>query len=416
MISSLLQLIIINFKIPKTLAILCLGASFIAFLSLFFMIMVLFLDLTYRPQSKQYPFNIILDRIMPCIILIIPTFLILNLNINKETTWLQKFGYIIIIHCFIIIPLFYYWSKHRHWDMYNNNITFKTWNSPKLYLDLSVAIIYPAFWGFLFSYLRYIRLGNELDLTKYFNSSLINTIIVLVFLWPYVSFWFFTLIKLFLELKKFLWQEFSNIAISIMFILLRSKLIFKILEKFFQLSFLWITFVICNIFIYRKKSFIRKQIHRLYLNSYILWLLPLISCFFELLYTKGILYYSLYILVGFLFLRTIVQALNAFNGPTNDWVLLCCYSNYMNYNWTEAYFPTRFWLNFNDIRKDYKNYPPLSKEVENHVLNIAKTYALKDNKLRNMHFHVYMRLMNNPRTKFIHRLRLEYYHWSKIKT
>ena len=365
---TLIKLLSLTFKIPALISLFFIVLTILAVIGLCYVIIVILLDLTYRPNLPQYPYNIIMDRIIPLLALCLPTILILSLNLDKDTTWIQKCAYIIILHSFVLVPLFYLWSKHRHWNYSNTNFATKSWNSPKLYLDLTIVIIYPAFWGFILNYFRYLRLGNELDLTTYVNSTLINFLIVLLFLWPFTSFWFFTLLGFFTRFRKILWEEFSNFIISITLFLLRYKVIFKLLEKLYQFSFLWITFVICDPHIYRNKSYIRKQIHRLYLKPYRFWIFILFIIVAELLYSQGKLYYSIHFLLIFLFLRVFIQFLNTLGGPTNNWVQLCCYSDYMSYNWEKPHYPKSFWLWFHDMRESFNQYPPLSSNVNNNLL------------------------------------------------
>lgn len=95
----------------------------------------LFLDETYRPNIPQYPFNILLDRILPLIMIFMPTIIILYIN-PGVLSWMQKFGCIIIIHTTILAPIMYYWSKHRQWSI--NMLKLRTWHSPQIYLDITL--------------------------------------------------------------------------------------------------------------------------------------------------------------------------------------------------------------------------------------------------------------------------------------
>ena len=77
------------------------------------MCVILFLDMLYRPKVPQYPYNIVLDRIVPLIAIISPSIIIVILN-PANTSWIAKLGYIILIYILFLIPLLRYWSSHRN--------------------------------------------------------------------------------------------------------------------------------------------------------------------------------------------------------------------------------------------------------------------------------------------------------------
>ena len=76
-------------------------------------VVILLLDRAYRPEAPQYPFHIIYDRILPFICLFLPSILailfpMIYLGFKFRTSY--------IIHCLILVPLFYYWSNLRNWN------------------------------------------------------------------------------------------------------------------------------------------------------------------------------------------------------------------------------------------------------------------------------------------------------------
>ena len=143
------------------------GLGIITILSLFILLLII---------MQKHNIIIILDPVIPFTAIFCPSLFIYFLD-TKNISWFEKFGCVILIHIFVLIPLMYYWSKHLNW--YNDRTTpFNSWKSPKLYLDLSIGMIYPMILVVYLSIIRYLRLGNEIDI--------INIIILFVFLWSFI--------------------------------------------------------------------------------------------------------------------------------------------------------------------------------------------------------------------------------------
>ena len=84
-------------------------------------IIYLLIDSTYQPKTGQIKSSIILDFILPIILILFPTITIILIK-PSELLLYQKYGYIMISHIIIIIPLLYLWATHRNWDGENKII------------------------------------------------------------------------------------------------------------------------------------------------------------------------------------------------------------------------------------------------------------------------------------------------------
>lgn len=407
MITTYFKLLKNAFCITPWISIPCIMISVLTIFFIFITSIALFFDLFYK-YKLRIPHNFLLDHMIPIIACLSPTGLILLLS-PDYVTWIEKFGFIIISHIFILIPLMYFWFINSQKKLLTNNYKHhRVFGSPRFYLDITIAIIYPAVWGFFLYFLRYLRLGNEINITNYLN----DTNMPMFILWPFILIGLFYGIKQVSILKSFLWEEFSNLIVSLSLYLIQYKIFFNLFEKLYQVSFLWITFVICDPYIYMQKSFIRRQIHRLYLYPVIFWLLILLIFLIEMYIMNGKIYYSFYILITFFGIRTIIQFLNRFNGPANNWIELCCYSDYVNYNWNKPHYPKSFWLLFKDMHATLNL--SISPSIQNHINDIIINWELRDDKLRKRNNYIFKRIINNPRTGIKHRLRLTYYKWTKI--
>ena len=370
--------------------------------------LLLFLDAFYRPNIEQYPYNILLDRIIPLLAISSPTIIILLLNPNNVSL-LEKFGYIIIIHILVLLPLMNYWSKHRNW--FTNKDKSKQWKEPKVFLDLTIAIIYPMVWGCYFTFNRYLKVGEEINIGSYFSE---NTVIlggIILFMWPFISFYIRILLWKFLDFRDYLWYHCRSFIISIMLFLLRYNIIYVILEKLHKLSFIWISFLIGHPNIYQK-NWLTKKIHWIYLHPIVIYLFLFASMLIELLFKNGKLYYTLSFFMLILLCKPLIYLLNHFCGVHNTWINLCCIANYINYKWNNPYYPKSFWLSFNDIRESLNDYPPLTIDEQDIVKSTIEAWKKKHEQNRNKDLHIYVRVCK--KNSILHRIRVNYRRWNNI--
>lgn len=194
-------------------------------LVLILVVIIILLDRAYRPSIPQYPFNLFLDRIIPITAIFLPSCLILFLC-PTSIAWIQRFFLLILVHCFILIPLFHYWSNLRSWNNVDNEqLTYISWNNPILYKHITIAIIYPAFWGLYLSFSWYIRLGSSIDIFSLITSINPSWIIIL-FIYPFISVWLKFILWSLLDIRYYLWSSLSSLYYSIHLKILQHKLYF----------------------------------------------------------------------------------------------------------------------------------------------------------------------------------------------
>lgn len=356
------------------LIVLCVFA--ISLIVLLFMIGILLLDYLYRPTIEQYPFNIILDRIIPLMVLVLPTIFVVNFI---PFSWLYRFLLLIGIHVFLIIPLFYYWGILRHWHVSNNKSTFITLNHPSIYTHVAIAILYPAIWGAYFSLNRYIRLGTTVNLFEMLSE--INPdifAITIIFCLPGNNLW----LKMFLwclkDIRFWLWIELQKLCYVLHLFLLNYNCYFYIIEILHKGAFILGTFITLRADVYppkHKYNVYRYILRYIYFNPITLIMLLLLIIFVEILLTKGTLYYGLYILFMYPILYFIGYTLNYLY--TMDWVNDVCKADYFARNWSNARYPMEFWIFFQDdsLRSGF-NWP--FSEIELAKINqIAEKYLVK---------------------------------------
>lgn len=328
----------------------------ISFSVMFIMIIILLLDRFYRPDIPQYPYNIILDRIMPIILLILPTVFIFVFTRDVKALTLQtRFVLIIIIHLSIIIPIFHYWSNLRSWTIEKlPNGNFITLDNPLLYKQIAIAILYPAIWGLYFTLLRYLRLGIVIDINKYLVYLSKDWIIILIFLLPFYTIWLKMVIWRFLDLRYWLWYELSKLLYAIHIYFLRYKGYFKLFENLYKLAFILGSYVSLNPDVYPQNttySKFRYTLKYIYFKPYLLTFFLGFFVVFELFVTKGNIYYSIYILFLYPLVYILIWCL--YYLYTMQWVTTVCLADYFVRNWDNPRYPFEFWIFFADPKERY---------------------------------------------------------------
>ena len=301
----------------------------------------LYLDNKYRRTDNQLPYNVIMDRVIPSILLILPS--ICCIILRPFDNWVNNFGILIIIHIFIIIPIFHYWSNLRFWI--NKNEKLWAWNQPKIFHDIAIASLYPAIWGIYFSSIRYLRIGYSLD---YSNLVIYNDwIVILLFMCLVYSIWIKLILWKLVDIKEYLWEHTYLLLHSIHLRLLQNNIYFNLLELFYKLSYIWYSVIISDIIIYGEKSKEKrffKLLYLLYTHSYLFHLFFLVVILIELILSKGILFYSVYLMFWYPILFFFFHSLNSFSNY--PWSFAVDASDYLHGKFKNPRYPVHFWKNF----------------------------------------------------------------------
>ena len=210
-------------------------------------IIYLLIDSVYQPKTGQIKSNIILDLICPVVLILFPTITIILIK-PSEILLYQKCGYVMICHINIIIPLLYLWATHRNWDGENKIIL------SNILLSLAITIVYPFFGGLYISYIRYIRLHDNIDISIYFNDTIIGIIIFSLFVWRYTFVWFRLILWSIMDIKLFFWNNFKNFIYNIHIKILNYDFYHNLFLKIYKLSFIIVSYLTKNPFIYNINS------------------------------------------------------------------------------------------------------------------------------------------------------------------
>ena len=367
MIVYYLNLLYNSFGINLWILLIIVIIALLAILFIIFMSLLLFLDSVYRPNIPQYPFNFILDRVVPAIAIISPSIIILFLY--PFQTWFARLTLLVVIHSFVLTPIFHYWSKLRNW--YNqNHISYNSWNHPRLYFHITLAIIYPLLWGIFFSLSRFLRLGITYDVW-YYIKLMPQDIILILFILPYTLTWILIIIFFMSKMRQYLWYECSTLLYSIHIYLLHYYFYFKFMELLYKTSFFFTCILTLNITYKNKITKLQRITNYLYYHPKWITFIVLSFILFETIFTKK-LYYGVYIIFIYTSIYKIISCFFAYGQL--DFVFDCCYSDYCfltDKNLTLRY-PQRFWTYFQDAEHYYgfqydytqKQWDILKKEME----------------------------------------------------
>ena len=347
-----------------------------------FFIVIIMLDHFYRPAIEQYPYNFVLDRVIPWILLLLPSFFVLTLTKDIETiSYFERFNFILVTHMLILIPIFHYWSKLRSWDVLNTKgQSFITLDNPILYKQISIALIYPAICGIYFSLVRYLRLGITINVFEFFSRFNLDTLIIVVFLVPFYSIWLKLLLWKLISLRIWLWMELSKLLQVIHIYLLRYNVYFRFFENLHKIAFIWGTYVSIHPSVYsslNQYSKFRRLLRNLYFKPYLGTLGILASICFEILITLGNIHYTLYILWIYPILYIFGYCMSFLY--TMPWVNDVCRADYFARNWSNPRYPTEFWVFFADPSSETYNFTwNFSQPEAEYITKLAQKYLTRN--------------------------------------
>lgn len=350
----------------------------LAILAIILGVIIILLDTAYRPNIPQYPFNIVLDRIVPLCALISPTLFVLFLS--PFDAWFHRFCLLLGIHIIILVPLFHYWSSLRQWSNDSSSSDSNkiwSWSHPRLFLHIAIALIYPSLWGIYFSLSRYIRLGSTIDLYSFISSFFtfyLDWIILALFILPHVFLWIIIPSLYLSNIRRYLWVELSSLLYSLHLFLLAYNLYFIVMEKLFKFSHLCYSLISLNGPIYFKKEvnhILRQLINYLFYNPKVIDILFLISLPIEVYFCNGKLFYGIYTLFFYPLTRSILSIF--FSFYLQDWFHDCCLSDYLRSNFISPHYPIIFWAKSEEALFYYG----FQYELPQHLLDIQQTYINK---------------------------------------
>jgi len=317
----------------------CLGCIIfsIALVLLCFLIFIVLSDNLYRPTAPQYPWNFWIDRFIPITFLFTPTLVILLFN--PFESWFSAFILLLIIHVIIITPILKKWSVLRRWKISFEEIPEFSWRHPRLYEHISIALLYPLIWGIYFSLSRYLNLGQKIDITHNILFTL-DWLTLLVFLSPSLFFWWMLFKEFLNNLRNYLWEEFLSLITSIHKSLLSKNIYFIFIKKLHRFAF-----ILNMLFSYNSEvceNFPRwNKVLSFFGRPLIIPSIILILVLFEIFYTHGIMYYSMYLLFFYPLFKGIWFCITQFTW--HRFAYDVCFADFLTGNWTNPKYPYQFW-------------------------------------------------------------------------
>jgi hypothetical protein len=297
--------------------------------------------------DKEVPWTFFKDCLLPLLLLFIPLFSLLSLNIFN--IWFHKIVFLIGLHICFIIPFLTFWNKYR--GLPEINQTRNSWKHSQVYIHIALAMIYPLIFGLYFSFIRYLRLGEAYDIRNFSIFFDLDFIIFAIFLLPLLLFWLLALYIFMRDLRVALWSYTTSICYSIHIKMLKYHGYFFVTEKLFKLHYLYYDIISLNpggtTFDYHNvTSKTRKLISYIYFHPFVLTLIFFSSLLIELVVSKGVLYYGLYTLFYYPLIFGIMRCFNLFSST--QFIKDVCMSDYINLRVINPRYNSNFWRYFTD--------------------------------------------------------------------
>lgn len=407
--TSYLILLYNNFGVNLWLTVLLFIIGCLAIIFIIFMSFILILDSLYRPNYPQYPFNFFLDRVIPFTALFFPTIIIFLLH--PFETWFARLVLLILVHTLVLAPMFHYWAKLRCWYSHNDIIAYNSWNHPRLYENIALALIYPLLWGIYFSLFRFLRLGTTYNVWDYIKN-LPTDFIVIVFILPYVVCWFVIILVHISQIRSYLWNQCVTLLYSSHIYLLKYYIYFRFMEWLYKASFVVIHVLTLTVAYKNQGPWWRRMTNYLYYNPKWMTFLMFSIIIFEIIWTKK-LYYGLYLL----FIYTIIyRCLTCFFAYQNtNFVFDCCLSDYFFLTDVKLNlrYPQQFWMYFQDAEFYFGiEYQYTQEELEKFTEEMNKPkvkWLLRKKVFQNLHHQqVNIRIQKRVHASFSLRMSAEY--------
>ena len=281
-------------------------------------------------------------------------------------------------------------------------------------INLIITLSYFFIFIIVLLTLRYLRLSNMIIIPLNDLYNILPIIIIFIIILYCIKKNLFNILFLILKIKSHLWH-ITCLTLELIHIrLLKYNFYFIFMEKVYKISYIWISYVNHhpNLYIKYPRNTLRKILHFCYKKPYIFSLFIFLFFIIEILITKGIMYYTLYLTFIFLNLRLIIVFFNTF--ASYSWEKSCCIADYYHLKWDKPHYPKRFWLWFYTIRKQFNNKPEISITVQQMIdknIKLIEHKRISENKITLKMTRKFQRI-DSP---FCIRLKVAYYKWSHIR-
>ncbi len=350
---------------------------------------------------------LIVNYILLCSIVFLPWGLYLWSKMKLTDIILTAFIYII----FICIPSIYFssnWAKDLNISKEIRYLLVFAYACG--YILLNIIYVYI---------IRYMRLGNDIDLSVLINYKNIdlNILILVILLSPYLYIWIFMFIQKLMQLRWAIWDQIEARLYFLHLYWLRYDKYFYMMEKLYKISYAWISFICRHPEVHgdngdRTKNKFRIMIHYCYLYPFILPLSLLIICLLEIILRSGHIKFGLYLVIIYLMLRPIVLTINAL--AMSEWHRNVSKANYIAGTWENSRYYETFWIDFPSSREFFNNLPPLDENIleECYLKSKQICYSYYADKHAAL---IKSKSLDLSKMSFKNRLKFGYFFWSEVR-
>lgn len=286
-----------------------------------------------------------------------------------------------------------------------------------LYITLVTCFLSTTFSCYLYL-VRYIRLGNDLDLSliydKFCTPTTINFCIFILFTWPFFLTWFRLIFREFLHIRLLFNNIFHNILHIVHIHYLRYTAYFKFMEYVYKLSVIWTYIVLKNLrFSPSFPLIFRKIVNFIYKRPFVLGLSVLFFACSELYISKGHLHYTLYVTFAWFSLRVLLSS--AYSFSFSSWVRDCCEADYISGNWDYPRYTSKFWFWLPYFRALYNNIPTVSQDIADALPGWIAFMKERSFKADMRRLKLAARIESRPYSTPFQKIKIGYMDWSKLR-
>ena len=266
---------------------------------------------------------------------IITYFLVQNKNLISILTQF-------LIINILSIPILWYLKTLRWSDQENANLNILGPNTPLLYFDINITLIYTYSFFIYILILRLCYFNANIDISFIFSKQLIPIIILII---CYIPIILFLLLKM-KKVKEYLWSRVYNILYSTHVMLVQYPIYFQLSFKVHKFAYALASLILRDDI---KQTYIQKIIQPIGRMIHVYPIIPVISLiiigFLEATITNHLHYFFRILLIYFVLSLLIRGLTSIYKFP---FVLAVCFSDFVYRNWKNPHFPEQFWSFFED--------------------------------------------------------------------
>lgn len=285
-------------------------------------------------------------------------------------------------------------NTNSSWRHFSTTPDKQTLKRAEKFLLWILGLIYPLLWFLLLCLLRYLRLGQTLNIYQHLNDWL-DYLILFIFICPYIILWFRIFIIAFSQIHEILWNFTESLIFHIHLKGLQYYDYFRLCQLIHKSHFIvYDLFFHPSYYIFYRPcmstdplplfTYFTKPLKYLFINPRIIIFSTIIFNLLEILICNGNLYYGLYIMFDSIIISGIIKIYH-YIGRQNL-IINMCMSDYLYMNFDKPRYHLKFWFLLRNPKLWYDFQHKLPSELQ---IIVDKTTLLESSIYNNfMRFNI----------------------------